>query len=85
MVPNIDRIFTVAPAKLSYVRYRRIVQRPERVLVEGFDALFKSNFNTVRQKIILPKQVVLLDFRVKRWIVFFSDGHGVKCWEVGPP
>jgi hypothetical protein len=47
MIANIDRLFAVATAKLCDIRHRCVIQSPERVLVERFDAFLKANFDAI--------------------------------------
>lgn len=75
VIPNVYRLFAVTASKLRNVCDRSIVQRLQSVFIERFDTLLKTNFNTVRQQIVLPQEVLLLDFCKKRGIVFFSDRH----------
>lgn len=73
MIPYINWLFAIAAAELSDIRNGRRVQGPKRVFVEGLDTFFKANLYAVRQEVILPQKVLLLNFREQRWIVFLSD------------
>lgn len=75
VISDIDRFFAISASKLGNVRNRNIVQCPKRVFIERFDAFLEANFNTVGQQVVLPQEVLLLNLRVERGIVFFSDGH----------
>ena len=75
VVPHVYRLFAVTTSKLGNVRDCRVIQGPERVLIERLDTFLKTDFNTIRQQIILSQEVLLLDCCKKRGIVFFSNRH----------
>ncbi len=75
MVPNIYWFFSVAPTELSDIGDRHSVQRPQCVFIEGFNAFLKAYFDAISEKVILPQQVLFLNFRLQRGVIFFSDRH----------
>jgi hypothetical protein len=62
-------------AELRYVCYGSMVQGPKRVFVERLDPVAQANFNAVGQKVILPKQILLLDASKELRIVSLSNRH----------
>ena len=62
VVPDVYRFFAPASTKLRNIGDGRIIQSPQRIFVKRFDALFETNFNAVREEIILPQKILLLDF-----------------------
>ena len=78
VIPHIDWLLTVTSSKLRNIGDSCVVQSPKGVFIEKFDSLIQSNLNAVRQQIILPQKVLLLNFCVKGRTVFFSDGHREK-------
>jgi hypothetical protein len=64
---------TVPPTKLRYVGNRSRVQCPECVFVEGFNAFRKADLDAVKKKIVLPQEILLLDFRKQLRRVLLSD------------
>ena len=48
VMAHINGIFTVATAKLRYVRNSGVIQGPERVLVERFNAFLDADFDAIR-------------------------------------
>lgn len=48
VISYVNRFFSVTTPELGDVCYRRVVQRPESVLVEGFNTLLKANLDTIR-------------------------------------
>jgi len=79
VIPHIDRLLAVTSPKLRNISDGRVIQSPKCVFVEKLDALRQANLDAIRQQVILPQEVLLLDFRVKSGIVFFSDGHQNQC------
>src|ERR1035441_9513193 len=75
VIPHIDRLLAVTSPKLRNISDSRVVQGPKCVLVEKLDALQQANLDAIREQVILSQKVLLLNFRVKSGIVFFSDGH----------
>lgn len=73
VIPYIDRLFTVT--KLGNIGKCCIIQSPKSVFVESFDAFLQANFNAIGQKVVLPQQVLLLDFSEEFRIVCFANGH----------
>jgi len=47
MIADIDRLFPESSAKLRSIRNRRAMQRPQRVLIEEFNALLQTNLYAV--------------------------------------
>ena len=75
VIPHIDRLLAVTSPKLRNISDSRVVQGPKCVLVEKLDALQQANLDAIREQVILSQKVLLLNFRVKSGIVFFSDGY----------
>ena len=73
MITHVNRIFAVTTPELSYVGYRYMVQRPERVFIEGLDPLFQTDLNTVGQQILLAQKILLLHSREQRRIVLLAN------------
>ncbi|MER0236560.1 hypothetical protein [Fulvimarina sp. MAC8] len=75
MITDEDRLFAIAPAMLGDIGNRRVIECPERIFVESLDPLFQADFDTIGEKIVLPKEVLLLNPVKKRRIVFSPDRH----------
>ena len=75
VIPNVNWALTVTPTKLRYVGNRSRVQCPECVFVEGFDAFKKAYLDAVQKEIVLPQEILLLDFCKQLRRVLLSDGH----------
>jgi hypothetical protein len=61
VVADINRFFPIPTAKLRDVCNRDVIKSPKRILIERFDTLLQPYFNAVSEKVILPKQVLLLN------------------------
>ncbi len=75
MISHIYWVFPETTSELGNVCHRSVVQCPKRIFIKRFDALFQPYLNAIGQQVVLPEEILLLDFRVERGIVFFSDGH----------
>jgi hypothetical protein len=75
VITHIDRLLAVTSSKLRNISDGRVIQSPKCVFVEKLDALRQANLDAIRQQVILPQKVLLLNSRVKPGIVFLSDGH----------
>jgi hypothetical protein len=84
MVSDVYWLFPVSSAKLGYVGNGRIVERPKRVLVERFNALFYPDLDAIGKKIVLTQKILLLNLGVKLRIVLFSYGHNKRASVTGP-
>jgi hypothetical protein len=82
-LPTLIGLFSVTAAKLTDVGNRRVIKRPEGVLIEGLDAFFEANLDAVRKQIVLSNKILLLNFCVKGGVVFFSNGHAAGCCLLG--
>ncbi len=61
MITDVDRFFTVSAPELGDVCNSNVIQRPQRVLIERFDALLQANLNAVRQQVVLSEEILLLN------------------------
>jgi|GEM_PF-1905421 len=78
MVANIDRFLAESATKLRYVGDCHVVKRPEGVFVERGVALRQSDFDAVRQQIVLSEKVSFLDKIKECGIVTFRNNHPKK-------
>jgi hypothetical protein len=78
MIANIDRLLAESATKLRYVRDRHVIKRPEGVFVERGVALRQSNFDAVRQQIVLSEKVSFLDKIKECGVVTFRNNHSRK-------
>jgi hypothetical protein len=53
VVPHIDWLFAESTAELRYVRNGGMVQIPQIVFVESFNALGQTDLDAIREQIIL--------------------------------
>jgi hypothetical protein len=75
VLADVDRQFSKTSAKLREIRHCCRIQRPKHVLVEGFDPLRQHNLHAIRQQVVLPEEVLLLDTPEQWRIVSFPNGH----------
>ena len=73
MVADIYRCFSVTPAELRYVGNCNIVERPYSIFIERLDAFLEANLNAIREQVVLPKEILLLNPILQVGIVFLSD------------
>ena len=76
VIAYINWSLTIATTKLGYVRYRRRIERPKSILVKGFDPFRQSDLDAICKKIVLAKEVLLLNPIKKVFLVYLPDRHG---------
>jgi hypothetical protein len=64
VTPYPYRSLTIPTSQLTYIANCCMIQSPKSVLVKGLNALLKANFNTIGQEIILPEEILFLNFGV---------------------
>lgn len=74
VVPDVDRLLAIAPAKLRDIRNRDVVERPQSVFVERLDSFFEADLDAVGQERVLAQQVLLLHSSKEVRIVFLANG-----------
>ena len=67
MISNVDGTFSIPAAKLRDVRDGSGIQTPQRVFIEGLDALLQSDLDAVQQQIVLSQQILLLHSGEQLW------------------
>jgi hypothetical protein len=72
---HVNGLFAEASAELSYICDGRGIQRPKSVFVECLNAFCQANLNAIQEKVVLPQEVLLLNFRVQFRVVSFPDAH----------
>jgi len=70
VVSHSDWTLPVATSELTDIRDRCVVEGPESAFVKGFDAFCQANLYAVCQEVVLPQEILFLDFRVESRIVF---------------
>src|SRR5580658_5784941 len=76
VVAYVNRLLSVATAKLGDVRNGGIIQCPKSVLVERLNAFRQAYLDAVCEEVILAQEVLLLDPIVQIGGVFLADRHG---------
>lgn len=54
-------LFPKPAAKLRNIGHGSVIKLPKRILIERLNAFLQSNFNAIRQQVVLPQQILLLD------------------------
>ena len=85
VVANIDWLFPKPSTKLGNVRYCRSIQGPQGIFIKEFNAFIDPDFDAVCQQIVLPEQVLLLNFVEQFFVAVFPNGHTKKGPQSGPP
>jgi hypothetical protein len=57
VVTNVNRFFSVSAAELRNVSHCGVIKRPERVFIEGLNALLQSDFNAIGKQVVLTEQI----------------------------
>ena len=73
MSPYVYWLLAISSAELRNVSYRCMIEGPQCILIESLNPFLQSDLYTVCQKIILAKQILLLDASKKGRIIFFPD------------
>lgn len=60
VIADVDRLFAESAAKLCDIGYSCCIKRPKSILIKGFYALPRPNFDAVCQQVILTQEVLLL-------------------------
>lgn len=61
MAADINWLFAKTSPELRDVGDRNVVQRPQSVFIEGSVTLSQTDFDTIRQQIVLPNKISFLN------------------------
>ena len=83
VIADVYRLFPEPPSELRNVCHSRVVERPERVFVESAVTLAQADLNAVRQQVILPNEISVLDLLIKLGVFALDDDHEKRPGEPG--
>ena len=78
MISDVDGFASKSTAELRDIRNSNVVEGPQHVLVESNWSLRQSNFDIVREQVVLAYEVLFLNSRVELGVVLFEHQHKKK-------
>ena len=75
MVTDVYWLVSEPASKLRDVCNGGVIQCPKHVFVKRRGPLLQSNFDVIRQQVVLSDEVLLLNLRIKFRIIFLQNQH----------